>query len=457
MCVHQFAVELWKRYDTPRVSVQKKIIEMGIQPMNCTKEQVKALRKAGIIENFRATILRIHEAEKLFDALEFSRKKRGLVKHALKSTAVNRGMRREELRAKRLSCNQRVLSDVHIQDAEIRPIGIHFVVPNYDEQGALNRAALESAAVVLDKGGSSPGAKEGANLSQCRDDGSQAVRESFVCSEEHNSTSLATLLVAEEAVVLSQDAAYKRDEFVTELVPNEWFVDTAPSSSSAEFAVPRRTDHSCYTRQTAEPMQEQLDVVQGYWYASQSQQPQPSATENTNHPLDPSRLCPPTIISRNCPVSRLHSPPYCSSGELEERSSHVSLSISSRSHSTATTPAKSSPERFLFIDSEDSCQELEVLPKKNCNQNNCSTVPPRHQYRGIPHKGKEIRGVCGGVGGGVSVFSSSLADLEEPRGSTSGSSSGSGADEVGIADNLSTTLLHLGECCTNCVFRWVSS
>ena len=104
-CVHQVSVELWRQYDTPRASIQKKIVDLNIQLLNCSREQIKMLRVAGIIENFRATTISLRDTERLFDALEMSRKKRGLQKHALKvkSDPLQRAQRIEEQRARRLS------------------------------------------------------------------------------------------------------------------------------------------------------------------------------------------------------------------------------------------------------------------------------------------------------------------------------------------------------------------
>ena len=100
-CVHQVSVELWNLHDTPRVSVQKKIIDLDIHLQNCTREQIYHLRKAGIIQNFRATMISMSDTERLYDALEQSRLSRGLQKHALKKPD-QRYMRAEELRARKL-------------------------------------------------------------------------------------------------------------------------------------------------------------------------------------------------------------------------------------------------------------------------------------------------------------------------------------------------------------------
>lgn len=104
-CVHQVSVELWRLYDTPRVSIQKKIADLGIQLSNSSREQIRLLREAGIIQNFRATMISLRDTERLFDALELSRRKRGLQKHALKVKAdpLMRSQRMEEKTLLRLS------------------------------------------------------------------------------------------------------------------------------------------------------------------------------------------------------------------------------------------------------------------------------------------------------------------------------------------------------------------
>ena len=102
ICVHEIAMELWKMFDTPRVSVQKKITDLGIHLHQTTKAQVAILRREGIIGNFRATMITVRDAERLYDALEYSRRKRGLVKHILKEPG-KRATRAEEYGAKKLS------------------------------------------------------------------------------------------------------------------------------------------------------------------------------------------------------------------------------------------------------------------------------------------------------------------------------------------------------------------
>ena len=78
ICVHQFFVE---RYDTPRATVQKNIAKLNVRLHNFTKEQVRTLRKEGIVDSCLATAIRVGDAEKVFDALEKSRNmRRGITK-----------------------------------------------------------------------------------------------------------------------------------------------------------------------------------------------------------------------------------------------------------------------------------------------------------------------------------------------------------------------------------------
>ena len=90
--VHELSFQLWKRYDTPRVSVQKKIEDLGIPLLKCSRSQLTLLRQKGIVKGFRATAISFQDAETLCDALKRSREKRGLAKHPLKE---NRKVREE--------------------------------------------------------------------------------------------------------------------------------------------------------------------------------------------------------------------------------------------------------------------------------------------------------------------------------------------------------------------------
>ena len=167
----------------------------------------------------------------------------------------------------------------------------------------------------------------------------------------------------------------------------------------------------------------------------QSLQNTPSSTSSSCR-IDSSKSC---LQSVNCRVPRIRSP-SCASSDLEEAVSHCGTS--SRSHSDATTPSKSSPERFLVLDSEDSdCEEVSVII--NSNQNNCSAtfVSQKCQYRGIPHKGKQLR-----VSSGRGVSSFSGVGAQQRRRNSSGNSSS--VDEGGATE--SSSLQIFGEC-TVCV------
>lgn len=96
--VHELSIQLWKNFDTPRVSVQKKIDDLRIPVLKCTKRQLGILRKESVVQGFRATIVSIRDAEKVCDALQYSREKRGLTKHPLKTkdSSERKKRRREE-------------------------------------------------------------------------------------------------------------------------------------------------------------------------------------------------------------------------------------------------------------------------------------------------------------------------------------------------------------------------
>lgn len=96
--VHQLAVKLWQHFDTPRPSVQKKLEDLGIPLTRCNKNQLHFFRKNGVVEGFRATIISILDAERVCDALQHSREKRGLVKHPLKTKVKEDGGRRKSRR-----------------------------------------------------------------------------------------------------------------------------------------------------------------------------------------------------------------------------------------------------------------------------------------------------------------------------------------------------------------------
>lgn len=108
--VHELSIQLWKNFDTPRVSVQKKFEDLGIPLTKCSKKQLGILRKKGVVAGFRATIVSIQDAEKVCDALQHSREKRGLAKHPLKAKGGSRERREEawltrmNARNARISC-----------------------------------------------------------------------------------------------------------------------------------------------------------------------------------------------------------------------------------------------------------------------------------------------------------------------------------------------------------------
>ena len=181
----------------------------------------------------------------------------------------------------------------------------------------------------------------------------------------------------------------------------------------------QRMDGRSYSQlHSSDSMKRLLGVDQEFWCVKQSMQSLPCASDRLNYTEESRKLCSVTSLTLHGSVSQIRSPSRAS-GELKEQSPHHSF----RSHSGTTTPNKSSPERFLFIDSEDS--DFEVVNHVNTNQNNCSVTQPTphcQQYRGIPHKGKRLR---------VSVCSS--PDGEEQRARSSGS--GSSLDEGAATDN----------------------
>lgn len=118
--VHELAVQLWKNFDTPRVSVQKKIQDLSIPLVKCNRCQLDALRQKGILKGFRATLITVKDAEKLCDGLQHSREKRGLEKHPLKEKegVPKRKKRREDDWL--LKMNARICPKVLIADEEAR-------------------------------------------------------------------------------------------------------------------------------------------------------------------------------------------------------------------------------------------------------------------------------------------------------------------------------------------------
>lgn len=123
VCVHQLSIELWKAFDTPRVSVQRKIMDLGIKIIMGDKTMIRMLRASGVIENFRATMILLSDAEKLCDALDLSRKKRGLNKHALKSLYLPgaRSTRAEEVTANKFTAKMKRLYNMVPHQSHKRP------------------------------------------------------------------------------------------------------------------------------------------------------------------------------------------------------------------------------------------------------------------------------------------------------------------------------------------------
>ena len=89
------------------------MMDMGISIIMADKEMINMLRTSGVIENFRATMILLSDAERLCDALDMSRKKRGLNKHALKRLYLpgERSTRSEEVVAKKFTAKMKRLYD----------------------------------------------------------------------------------------------------------------------------------------------------------------------------------------------------------------------------------------------------------------------------------------------------------------------------------------------------------
>ena len=76
--VHQLSAELWKQFRTPRTSVQKKIENLKISLLHCDREQVYFLRSHHVIEGYRATVITLKDAERLYDSMQRLQEKRRL-------------------------------------------------------------------------------------------------------------------------------------------------------------------------------------------------------------------------------------------------------------------------------------------------------------------------------------------------------------------------------------------
>ena len=373
VCVHQLAVELWRRYDTPRAAVQKKIARLNIKLECCNREQVYLLRRHGIIDNFRATSVRLRDAELLFDALETSRKKRGLEKHKLKT--ADRNMRKEEVKIRKLFLKRKLIGASASGHADVSVSGA----------SALNRdVALDSKGVTGDAGTSS----------------AREETDKDLCQKESSIIESGTLLVTEDAFKLPGFAKWK---ICTKHVANASFVTN--SRVELQRMNGRREDQL----PTADSEREYLAMLKEHSYAKQSVQSLQSSrcTSSLGYATDSTELLP-----IECPVSRIRSP-SCISSDLEDQGSHHYITSSGRSHSGGTTPNKSSPERFLLIDSDNESDFEGTAPIHNSNQNNCSSTQCSlhcSQYRGVPHRGKQLAGGVVGCEGRRRVYSSSSVD-----------------------------------------------
>ena len=349
ICVHQLALELWKRYDTPRATIQKTIEKLEIKLQNFNKEQILTLRKEGIVDGYRATAITVDEAEKVFDALEESRKRRGIKKHQLLTSPKDRNFRREEMKLKKKHLKRQLrLAAATSAAAASRANG--------EERGALNRTVVE-------------------------------VTESPLSLEENAQTETSKpgfdiLLVAEKSYQLPD--LIEEEELRVKLVENVALRIRGIQHNSSMDRTPL----------TGNP------APGGSTSAKDNTDSRVSESIGN---MDLSSVAPEL-------VSRIRSP-SAQSSDQDGRASHQSFS---RSSTRETTPNKSSPERFLFLESEES-DGGERNPGNNSNQNNHHSTGPtctysQLQYRGIPHKGK---GIGEAFGGGSSGF-------EEKRG-TAGS------------------------------------
>ena len=345
VCVHQLSVELWKRYDTPRAAVQKKMEALKCKAEFCTKEQIRVLREKGIVDNCRATNISLHQAELLFDALETSRRKRGLEKHKLKG--AHRHLRKEEVKIRKMTLKR-----------DMRRQKIARKIENA-AGCALNRIAQRIGEDVTS-------ATTAASTTLQHQAGA-STRDLVAGPDLSIYEETEALLVAEDAVELPGFSDWECTVSIDEATasPNSQLMAESSSSSRmvTENEPPSAVDDQC-------------SFIQ-------------SLSSASDGALD-------TLAA--CPVgSRLRSPSLVSSCDLDEQASHRSLSTSStRSHSSATTPTKSSPDRFLYMDSDDS--DYQGPPTVT------HRAPQPVQYRGIPHKGKDLReisdaGVQGSSGG----------------------------------------------------------
>ena len=357
ICVHQLSMELWKRYDTPRATVQKIIEKLNIQLQNFTKEQVLTLRKQGIVDGYRATAITVDEAEKVFVALEESRTRRGIKKHRLYTKSEDRHLRREEVKINQAhlkrqlrlaSCGSDVGTGTNCASAD-------------EERGASNRTVAEATGSSLPL------------------ENSQA---------ETSTPGFSILLVAEDSYQLPE---VSEEGFTVKLVEN---VAAADLRRRQQQQQQQQQQHSSMDKQ----QRYQFSVVPAAGGSSMA----PSVSESIGS-VNLSRQGPELVLGIRSPSAH--------SSDQDDRASHCSRSNSS-SPTQQTTPNKSSPERFLFLESEGSeCEEGN--PGRNTNQNNRSagrsSCSSDQEYRGIPHKGKGLR-----------EFVGSSSELEEKGGTAEG-------------------------------------
>jgi hypothetical protein len=348
ICVHQLSMELWKRYDTPRATVQKKIEKLNIQLQNFTKEQVLTLRREGIVDGYRATAITVDEAEKVCDALEESRTRRGIEKHRLYTKSEDRHFRREEVKINKAHLKRQLrLASCDSDVATRRCAGAD------EERGAPNRTVAEAT-------GSSLPLENG--------------------QAETSKPAFGILLVAEDSYQLPDVSV---EGFTVKLAEN------VAAAADLRRRKQQQQQHSSMDKQ----QRSQLSVDPAAGGSSIA----PSVSESIGS----------VNLSRQGPelVQGIRSPSAHSSDQ-DDRASHRSLSTSS-SPTQQITPNMSSPERFLFLESEGSeCEEGN--PGRNTNQNNRSAGPScssDQEYRGIPHKGKGLR-----------EFVCSSSELEEKGG-----------------------------------------
>lgn len=74
--VHQLSLYLWELFKVPRGSVQKKISDLGFIIYSCTKEGVQLLREQSVISAYKASQVTLSDAERVFDAIQLSRRRR---------------------------------------------------------------------------------------------------------------------------------------------------------------------------------------------------------------------------------------------------------------------------------------------------------------------------------------------------------------------------------------------